>query len=134
MSNILKDQYSSVFSTPKEPPIDPNALFENEPDTLNDIEFTPEDVKQAIRDISENAAPGPDGFPAILLRNCKDELASPLHHIWRQCLDLGITPPSLKFSRIISNHVNHQLNAFSQQSLPPFSHLHLPYIFQKKKY
>ena len=130
MANILKDQYSSVFSTPKEPPIDPNELFENEPDTLDDIEFTPEDVKQAISDISENAAPGPDGFPAILLRNCKDELAIPLHHIWRQCLDLGITPPSLKFSRIIPIHKGDS-TAIPKNYRPVALTSHLVKIFEK---
>jgi hypothetical protein len=130
MANLLKDQYSSVFSTPKEPPIDPNELFENEPDTLNDIEFTPEDVKKAINDISANAAPGPDGFPAILLRNCKDELASPLHHIWRQCLDLGITPPSLKFSRIIPIHKGDS-TAIPKNYRPVALTSHLVKVFEK---
>ena len=69
MANLLGEQYSSVFSNPNSAPIDPDIIFEpNNEDNLLDFEFSPADIIDAINDISENAAAGPDGFPAILLK------------------------------------------------------------------
>ena len=89
MANILKDQYSSIFSQSITPPVDPNDIFkiENNEDNFSDFHFSPTDIIQAIDDLSENAAAGPDGYPAILLKRCKQELAEPLYNIWRQYLD-----------------------------------------------
>ena len=89
MADALAAQYSSVFSTPLSNPIDPNDLFSNNNDAskLSDFQFTPEDVLMAINEISPNSAPGPDGFPAVFLSKCKDELALPIYRIWRQRLD-----------------------------------------------
>ena len=39
-----------------------------------------------------NAAPGPDGFPAILLKKCRKALAPPLARIWRQSMSNGEIP------------------------------------------
>ena len=89
MADTLAAQYSSVFSTPLSNPIDLNDLFSNNNDAskLSDFQFTPENVLMAIKEISPNSAPGPDGFPAVFLSKCKDELALPIYRIWRQSLD-----------------------------------------------
>ena len=58
---------------------------------ISDIEFSVKDIEEAISDISTTAAAGPDRFPAILLKQCKSQLAKPLFIIWRTS-DL----PSLK--------------------------------------
>ena len=86
IANILQDQYTSVFSTPKETDISyPNAC-QNQ---INDIIFEEKDIIEAISTLTPNAAPGPDGFPAVLLKNCKEELAKPISIFWRSSLDLG---------------------------------------------
>ena len=86
IANILQDQYTSVFSTPKETDISyPNAC-QNE---IKDIIFVEKDIIEAISTLTPNAAPGPDGFPAVLLKNCKEELAKPISIFWRSSLDLG---------------------------------------------
>ena len=89
MANILKEQYSAVFSKPVGEDIDPELLFNihNDPSKLTDINFSPADIVWAIEEISPNSAPGPDGFPAIFLNKCKQELATPLYRIWRKNLD-----------------------------------------------
>ena len=49
MAQILSDQYSSVFSTPKDPPIDPFQLFDSGDSTnLNDFQFDESDIIDAI--------------------------------------------------------------------------------------
>ena len=106
MANTLRTQYSSVFSTPLGEPVDPAQLFasDNDPGKLTDFEFSPSDIIKSIEDIAPNAAAGPDGFPAIFLRNCKEELATPLYHILKQGLDDGITPTPAKQSLICPVH------------------------------
>ena len=63
---------------------------------LTDITFTPEDVQKCINQIKPNAAPGPDGFPAILLRECSKELSKPLYQIFRNSINTADIPNDLK--------------------------------------
>ena len=56
--------------------------------------------KKEIGTLSPNSAPGPDGFPAILLLKTKHNIALPLSIIWRNILNKGITPKLLKSSHI----------------------------------
>ena len=78
MANILSRQYSSVFSQPR----DTAWRHENENDgmipTLTDIVFTEEDIKDAIDELRNSSASGPDGIAAIFLKKCKLSLAKPL--------------------------------------------------------
>ena len=64
MANILNNQYQMVSSTPKHrlflasiylPTV--NCWF------LNDVEILDDDIKEAIEDINNYSAPGPDGIP-----------------------------------------------------------------------
>ena len=98
MADILQKQYQSVFSTPTK-----NLSYNNEDSdyVLTDIDFTEEDFIKEVKSISINAAPGPDGFSAIFLKNCSKELATPFCAIWRECFDNGITPHLFKNSHII---------------------------------
>ena len=104
MAEMLKEQYSKVFSTPKEPLQQPQQIFTdqnwNEPE-LSDFDFSVDDLIEAISEISPTAAAGPDRFPAVLLKKCKEELAKPLYIIWRQSLDTGQVPQILKTAHII---------------------------------
>ena len=97
MASLLANQFESAFSTPRNSQIDTT----NPPtDTLSDMFFNEEDIKQAIGEVSGQSAPGPDRFPALLLRNCREELAHPLCLIWRASLDSGEIPSITKTSVI----------------------------------
>ena len=106
MAGMLSTQYTSVFSKPKNPLQRPEDIF---PDrdipqgtpSLCDIEFTTTDIESAIDTLSANSAPGPDRFPAILLKICKKQLSTPLVHMWRASMDAGIIPGVLKTATII---------------------------------
>ena len=73
MSELLNEQYNSVFST-----LDPTMAIKYPKDfvghpqanTLSDINITKEDIIDAIKTISQNSSGGPDEFPAILLKQC----------------------------------------------------------------
>ena len=103
MASMLVHQYSTVFSTPKEPLKSPQEIFDDQEmgGGLFDFEFTEDDLIEAISEISPSSAAGPDRFPAILLKQCKHVLTSPLRMIWRKSLDLGVVPRSLKTAHII---------------------------------
>ena len=111
MSELLRKQYESVFSIPKEEYAikDISQFFkinevvqQNSGKTLlTDIDFSMEDVKNAISKIKNHAAAGPDSWPAILLKNCKDELSLPIFTLWKSSLDSGIIPATLKKANIV---------------------------------
>ncbi len=134
MADTLGAQYQSVFSTPRTEPVNPHELFDddNDPAKLTDITFSPSDIITAIEDISPNSAAGPDGFPAIFLRNCKEELATPLHLIWRQSLDERIDPvPSrVKQSLICPTHKGDS-TALPKNYRPVALTSHLVKLFEK---
>lgn len=73
MANLLQSQYSSVFSIPRD---DYSFINDNSiPDSIiNDIEFTENDFIEEIDTLSTNSAAGPDGIPAIFLKQCKFSL------------------------------------------------------------
>ena len=92
--------------------------------TISDIDFTEEDIINAIDELRNNSAAGPDGLAAILLKNCKEALAKPLYILWRDCLDQGITPAKLKEGHIIPLHKGgHQGIASNYRPVALTSHL-----------
>lgn len=101
MAELLSQQYSKVFSIPKRniPEFKKKCI-----DTLSDINFSGEDIGNAIDELRHNAAAGKDGFPAALLKNCKRNLVPPLVLFWRNCLDTGHIPVDLKQSIITPIH------------------------------
>ena len=106
MAEMLANQYNKVFSKPKENLKTADEIFASEENdrSLNDIHFQEQDLIKAIGEISATAAAGPDRFPAILLKQCKDALAKPLCMIWRKSLDTGNIPKLLKSAHVIPVH------------------------------
>ena len=100
MANLLRQQYASVFSTPLDD-FKYDDICEN---NLSDVDFTKEDIIEAINELAPAAAAGPDGFPALLLKKCKHILAHPLYLLWRKSLDTGTIPQLLLLGHIIPIH------------------------------
>ena len=103
MAEILADQYSSVFSVPQNQPpkIDGTS---HSPHSLCNIEVTPDDMTAAIQELRPTAASGPDGFPAILLKQCSKQLAVPLSLLWNKSMSTSYIPERLKINLITPNH------------------------------
>ena len=128
---LLRQQYESVFSKPRkstENQDDPNKFFSKGKSKLADIAFTTDDIKSAIDELSVNAASGPDGLPAILLKNCKDVLAFPIYILWRDSLDTGNIPELLKLANIVPIHKGGS-KAFAKNYRPISLTSHLIKIF-----
>ena len=74
-AEAMKSHFESVYCPPIEVNFDVNQLLSNPgPRGLEDINFTEDDIKNAIHEISPNSSAGSDGVSPILLRNCSDEL------------------------------------------------------------
>ena len=82
-AEALRRQYDSVFSLPR--PAwsvgDRQGHFrvEDEDGSFHDIQFSPTDIEKACAELKSTAAPGPDGVPASLLKNCRKQLSKPLY-------------------------------------------------------
>ena len=104
MADLLQDQYQSVFNTPREEMCEAETLFPDGQIGLTDIHFDNRDIADAIDQMSNTSAAGPDGFSAMFLKQCKDAVATPLYMLWRSCLDQDITPEILKRSYVVPIH------------------------------
>ena len=102
MADLLQKQYVKIFSEEDNTP-DNGESTEPDSDTnvLSDIEFSEEDIIKAISSMPEKSSPGPDKFPSILLKKCKDELSVPLYILWRKSLDTGKVPIGHKQQTIV---------------------------------
>ena len=108
IADRLQTQFCSVFTTsdPSTKISDIKSFF-NEPHTptkLSDIQFTTSDIQKAIKELKSNSAPGLDGFPAMLLKECSETLSEPLYIIFRHSIDFGEVPNILKDAIIIPIH------------------------------
>ena len=62
------------------------------------MSISSKDIVNAISELDNDSAPGPDGVPATLLKNCAQEVSKPLKIIWSASLLSGIVPAYYKTS------------------------------------
>lgn len=104
ISEILKAQFESVFSTPNSP-VDLDALMSDlGPRGLEDLTFNEDEIEASIVKIPKNSSAGLDEIPAILLRNCASQLKKPIFLLWRASLDAGKLPQCMKKSVVTPVH------------------------------
>ena len=104
MADLLQQQYTSVFSDPASDKLKPPDFEHMGENLLENITFTEEDVVSAIGEINTYAACGEEDIPAIVLKNCKEELSYPIWKIWRESLDTGEIPAVFKKQTITPVH------------------------------
>ena len=107
MCNLLLNQYNSVFSTPcREKDItNPEEFFNvedsNDNDILSDIIINQSVICDAINEMSSSSASGPDGLPAILFKECRDELSIPLQILFAKSFSENHIAQCLKSAAIV---------------------------------
>ena len=101
MSELLKSHFETVFSKPVNSADIELLMNEAGPRCLEDMDFSDQDIVEAIKSIPLHSAPGPDGIPSIVLRECVDQLKKPLFMLWRSSLNHGCVPTKLKLSYVI---------------------------------
>ena len=91
----LRHQYENVYSTPivlRES----GEVHDDDGHLISTISFSSADIINSIKTIKANSAAGPDNFPAILLKNCAQELGTPLALLWQCSIRTGCIPNRLK--------------------------------------
>ena len=101
ISEILKQQFESVYSVPQNSTNIEALAEEPGPRCMTDLHFGQEHIANAIKNIPSHSSPGPDGIPAKLLRECVEELKKPIFLLWRASMDSGKVPRKLKLSHVI---------------------------------
>ena len=80
---------------------DPEDFFKiDETTKIANVHFDYMDVRDAIDQLSVNASAGPDGVPAILIKEARDNLCEPLTLIWTKSLQTGDIPEIFKMAFI----------------------------------
>ena len=126
MVEMLSAQFSKMFSVSK--PVQPAPNFCNQ--TLSDVDFNDTDIIESIDELRSNAAPGFDGFPAILLKMYKEELCEPLRCIGKESLKEGVIPLTLKLAVITPIHKGGS-KLFAKQYRPVALTSHIIKLFEK---
>jgi len=67
---------------------------------LQNVYFRVDKVCQLLRELDSNTATGSDGIPAIILKNCAQELASPLARLYQRSLKTGCVPDAWKLATV----------------------------------
>ena len=71
-----------------------------------DGEPTVEELSKAIDNLSTGKAPGSDGIPPDLLKQCKRSLLLPLHEVLCQCWREGAVPQDMRDAKIVTLYKN----------------------------
>ena len=110
-AETLSKQYCKVFTSPRpEWQIPDIKLFFSSDNSrpsspaLENLELSPDHIEQACAELKGTSAPGPDGIPAILLKECKNELKVPLYFMWRESFNQGVIPPDLLLVQVCPIH------------------------------
>ena len=100
-------------------------------DSHNCVTVVAMDVREPIDKLSVNAAAGPDGVPAILLKKCKDVLSHPLACLWQKSLLTGEIPDIFKLAFITPIHKAGSSRASPENYRPVSLTSHLVKTFER---
>ena len=99
-ANVLNRFFRSVFT--EEPAGEvPQLETKFDGDMLTDCTFTEEDVAEQLRGLKPDKSPGLDGIHPQVLQTCAEELAVPLHIVFRKSLDEECLPEDWKLARVV---------------------------------
>lgn len=98
-ANVLNDFFSSVFTKEDINNI-PKIENKSKNNFLSDIILTKESVKNKLKNLKTNKAMGPDGIPAIILKELCEELCLPLSIIFNKSISTGEVPKEWKVAEV----------------------------------
>ena len=106
MADLLQSRFSSSFSDPNS-----EGLVCTAPETVPQFPFPDllqtdlhADIITVLGELKPSSGTGPDGIPAILLKHCCHELATPLSIIWKTSLEDRTVPDFYKRATILPLH------------------------------
>ena len=98
MSEELNKFFASVFTVE-----DTSNIPVREQETnvkLENVVFTSEKIREKIKNLKNNCAPGPDNISAHLLQIAREELLQPLKIIFQQSFNTGIVPQDWRHATV----------------------------------
>ncbi len=103
MAEALNDYFASVFQEEDHGPA-PQANPRRFRATCNWAKFRPSLVKEKIRKLKPNSAPGPDGITPRMLQQLVDQVACPLSMIFQKSMGEGVAPLDWKSANVTPIH------------------------------
>ena len=103
IANLFQDQFSSVFSDPDcSGIIQPDFPIPTITIPMDDAWSTirDEEVLDALAELKPSSSPGPDGVPAIVLKQCSSTLVQPIKLLLTRSIDEKIVPKYYKSSHV----------------------------------
>lgn len=107
ISNLFNTYFQSVFEpnlSSKPPKVAPYKTTDNSLVSLDSVDISIDVVEKYLRDLDVSKGCGPDGIPAIFLKNCSSTLCAPLHYLFQLSLRSGNFPIAWKQSYIVPIH------------------------------
>ena len=105
INQAFKEFYSNLYSSASTSseeemhefiePLGLPKLTDKQRDFL-DLDITIEEIKGVIRALPSSKALGPDGFTGEFFKSFATELASPLLEVYKEALEGGVLPPTLR--------------------------------------
>ena len=95
MAEILNNFFSSVF-TKDDPQSEIPLRHPETAERLTNVVFTRNKIREKIKGLKANSAPGPDGISVKLLQTAREELLEPLLKLFESSLSSGIVPSTWK--------------------------------------
>lgn len=101
-SSFFKSVYepSSLDTSSWQPP----SVLSDSDVHLSDIHLSLQKIQYELKYLDANKGPGPDGLPAIFLKNTSGSVCTPLYIIYNKCLREGTCPALWKMSNIVPVH------------------------------
>ena len=98
MSECLADAFCSVYTTGQPSLQMPHQVHDG---NMPPLQLTVGELKALLRNTDGNTAMGPDGLHPLVLKNCADALAEPIHAIFTRSLEEGSLPDAWKKSLVV---------------------------------
>ena len=92
MAELLQEQYVSVFSNPAAEKQLPNHDGRNAGPTIGDITSSQADIEEAIDDMNRDASSTDHDIPALILKECKNNISYPVFLYGKNPLYLRLFP------------------------------------------
>jgi hypothetical protein len=98
-ANILNRQFTSVFSVDDNSPLPDLGLGQHP--TMTDITVNQNGVTKLLRNLKASTASGPDGIPAMLLKETAEEISPAVTLLFQASIDQGCVPSQWKKALIV---------------------------------
>ena len=100
MAELLQEQYVSVSSNPAVEKQLPHGDGCNAGPHIGDITFSQADIEEAIDDMNRDASSTDHDIPAIILKECKNNISYPVSLIWKESFESEVISEDMKIQNI----------------------------------